>query len=377
MGKQVKEEMNPFAQFSLLEGKTPIPTDVESDIETGDTALIEDSVDEFIDESDSTKLADKKLEEVARIQAAKSKKKVEPVDDTEGTDEVDDTEEVEDNGFKSAITHLSDKGILDISAEDIEDSEEGLEKAVDKTVSTRFEKLLKDKLGDEGLALLSFVEAGGDPKQFISAYYNDETWADYSIDSEASQKIALRESLRLSGESPETIEDMVQEFTDNGTLEKYSKSALNKLQKLEISQKEELLDRQQKAAIEAKKQEKQRFDDFKADLYAKEDIKGFKVTPKVKDNLWSFMTVSDKKTGLTGYQKALEDNKDASLMFAYLAMNNFDVTKLEKQVMTKVAGKLGGLLKNYKTSSREVLGSGRTEINDNEGNPFEGFKTIK
>jgi hypothetical protein len=368
--------MNPFAQFSLLEGKTPIPTDVESDIETGDTALIEDEVDEIIDETGSTKLADEKLKKVAEIQASKSKKKAEIVDDTDDA-EVDDIEEVEDNGFKSAITHLSDKGILDISIEDIEDSEEGLEKAVDKTVSTRFEKLLKDKLGDEGLALLSFVEAGGDPKQFISAYYNDETWADYTVDSEASQKIALRESLRLSGETPETIEDMVQEFTDNGTLEKYAKSALGKLQKLEIAQKDELLDRQQKAAIEAKKQEKQRFDDFKAELYAREDIKGFKVTPKVKDNLWNFMTVADKKTGQTGYQKALEDNKDASLMFAYLAMNNFDVTKLEKQVMTKVASKLGGLLKNYKTSSREVLGSGRTEINENGDSPFEGFKTIK
>lgn len=372
-GKKVD---NPFGGFGLLEGKVPPPTDDESDIETGDDTLIEDETEPSKEEVERLAAADKKLEEVARIQAAKNKKKQEV--EAEVSDDEDDTEveetELEEKGFKSVIKHLSDKGIFDISDEDIEDSEEGIEKAADKTVSSRFEKLLQAKLGDEGLALLSFIEAGGDPKNFISTFYSDASWSDYNIESDAAQRVALRESLRLKDESPEDIEDLVQEYSDNGTLEKRAKSALIYLQKLEVAQKAELLENQNKAAEQSRNAEKQRFDDFKSDILKREDIKGFKLTPKVKENLINFTTVVDKKTGKTGYQKAAEEDKDAFLLFALQAMNNFDISKLEKQVMTKVSGKLSGILKNYKTPSRERLSSGRTDVDDNGINPFEGFK---
>lgn len=371
---------NPFASFSLIEGKIPVPTsDSDDDVVTGDDALLED--DSTLTEEEAalaaTKAAaDKKLEEVARIQAKKNK--------TEVIDEVDDTEEdtedleddVVDNGFKSAIKHLSDKGILEISDDDIEDSEEGLEKAVDKTIGTRFEKFLQAKLGDEGLALLSYIEAGGDPKNFISTYYSDASWADYNVESEAAQKVALRESLRLKDESPEDIEDLIKEYEDNGTLEKRSKSALAYLQKLEVAQKAELIENQKKAAEQARNAEKKRFEDFKANILKKEEIKGFKLPPKQREKLIDFTTVVDKKTGKTAYQKAIDAEADASLMFAYFAMNDFDINKLEKQVVSKASSKLSGLLKNYKTPSRERLSSGRTEIDENGDNPFEGFKKV-
>lgn len=368
---------NPFASFSLLEGKIPVPTSEEDDVVAGDDTILEEEVDS--DEAARLAAADAKLEEVAKIQAKKGKKDevIDEVDDTE--EDVEESEEVVDNGYKSAIKHLSEKGIFDISDEDlekIEDTEEAIEIAADKTISTRFEKLLQAKLGDEGLALLSFIEAGGDPKNFISTYYNDASWQDYDIESETAQKIALRESLRLKDESPEDIEDLVQEYTDNGSLEKRAKSALNYLQRLEVAQKQELLENQNKAAEQKRSAEKQRFEDFKTDILKREDIKGFKLTPKLKEKLINFTTAVDKKTGKTGYQQAAESDKDAFLLFALQAMNDFDISKLEKQVTTKVASKLGGLLKNYKTSSREKLGSGRTEINENGDNPFEGFKQV-
>lgn len=375
---------NPFASFSLLEGKIPVPSDDESDIETGDTALIDDeSIDEEAEKLTASKaLADAKLEEVARIQAKKNKKKEEVIDDVVDTEDVTDDlidDEPVDNGYKTAIKHLSDKGIFDISdkdLEELEDSEEALEIAADKTLETRFEKLLKNKLGDEGLALLSFINDGGNPKEFISTYYNDASWQDYSVDSETSQKVALREALRHKDEAPEDIEDLIQEYADNGTLEKRAKSALNYLQRVEATQKHELLENQKKAAEVAKNTEKQRFDDFKADILKREDIKGFKLTPKLKEKLIDFTTAIDKKSGKTGYQQAAENDKDAFLLFALQAMNGFDISKLEKQVMTKVSSKLGGILKNYKTPSRERLASGRTDTDNPGENPFEGFKRV-
>jgi len=375
-----EKETNPFAGFNLLDGGLgniePNDDEVEDDVIAGDDTIIKDDVEDLGDNSAS---ADELLAKVAEKQAKASNKSKGIVEDVVD-DITDDTEELDENqgaGFKPALTHLSEKGILDFNDSEIEDSEDGFEKAISQTVNNKFEKLLNDKLGEDGLALLNFVENGGNPKHFIEAYYSDATWADYDIsDNETAQKIAIRESLRLADETPEDIEDIITEYTDNGTLEKRAKSALIKLQKFEESNKQQLIEAQKAQAIQAKEAEKKYWDEFKSNLLAKEDIKGFKLTPKVKENLLDYMTVPDKKTGKTKYQKAVEENNDSAYLFAYLSMNNFDITKLEKQVMTKTASKLNSIMKNYQPSSKDKISSGRTEYNEAGDNPFAGFKKL-
>ena len=88
------------------------------------------------------------------------------------------------------------------------------------------------------------------------------------------------------------------------------------------------------------------------------------------------MTVVDRKTGKTEYQKAIEANGDSAYLFAYLSMKNFDIAKLEKQVTTKVSSKLNGIMKNYQSSTKEKISSGRTEYNEEGENPFAGFKKM-
>lgn len=377
-----KENENPFAGFDLLNGglgntAPDNDDDTEDDITTG----TEDILDDDTELGDNASAADKALEEIAKKQAKASDKK-ETTTPTKGITEVDDIEEeeeleIEGAGFKPALSHLSEKGILEFNDTDIEDSEEGFEKAISQTVTARFEKLLQNKLGDEGLALLNFVENGGNPKNFIEAYYNEASWEDYDIsDNEAAQKIAVRESLRLSGEEAEDIEDMISEFTDNGTLEKRAKSALTKLQKYEEVNKKELIESQKNKAEQDKAAEKKYWEDFKSNILKKDDIKGFKLTPKVKENLVNFFTVTDRKTGKTGYQHAVESDSDAALLFGLQAMNNFDISKLERQVVTKAANKLNGIMKNYLPSSREKLSSGRTDVQPEGDNPFAGFKKM-
>lgn len=377
-----KENENPFAGFDLLNGglgntAPDNDDDTEDDITTG----TEDILDDDTELGDNASAADKALEEIAKKQAKASDKK-ETTTPTKGITEVDDIEEeeeleIEGAGFKPALSHLSEKGILEFNDTDIEDSEEGFEKAISQTVTARFEKLLQNKLGDEGLALLNFVENGGHPKNFIEAYYNEASWEDYDIsDNEAAQKIAVRESLRLSGEEAEDIEDMISEFTDNGTLEKRAKSALTKLQKYEEVNKKELIESQKNKAEQDKAAEKKYWEDFKSNILKKDDIKGFKLTPKVKENLVNFFTVTDRKTGKTGYQHAVESDSDAALLFGLQAMNNFDISKLERQVVTKAANKLNGIMKNYLPSSREKLSSGRTDVQPEGDNPFAGFKKM-
>ncbi len=387
MGKENKnlENLdNPFNAFSILKGEfTDTSSDKDDDIVDPNDDIVDDK-DGL--EDDTKKKADELLNQVAEKQkkaaAKKEKVEVEETDDDLEDEEIIDTSKnntsaEEETGIKGFAKHLYEKGTLDFddSDEDFEDSEEGLEKLINKTVQNRIDKWAQS-LPEDYAKMLEFVQAGGSPKQFLDIYYGNHSWEDFNLESEDNQKIAVKESLKLAGESDEDIKDMIDEWEVNGTLEKRAKSAITKLQKYEKSQKEELVKIQKEQAEKQKQVQLEYWNNFKKELYDKEQIAGFKLTPKTKDKLWEFMTAVDKRTGKTPYEQAIESNKESSYLFAYLAMNNFDSGKLEKQVETKVSNRLSGVLKNYSKDTKNRISSGRTDENY-DSDPFSGFKKLK
>lgn len=383
MSKVKKEgiDENPFGSFSLIKGEFKAPDglkneSVEDDIIDTDDSVIEDQTTD--EELERIKAADKALEEVAKKQAKANSKKETIVDDEE--DDTEDTEEDNtstDNSdsptFKDFTKGLYEKGVIDFddTDEDFEDSEDGIEKLINKTVENRINKWT-ETLPDEYSQFLNYVQNGGKPKDFLDVYYGNHSWADFKIDNENAQKLAVEQSLRLAGEAEEDIKEMVDEWEINGSLEKRAKSAITKLQKHEAAEKKALVEQQKELAKRQEEANKQYWESFKEDLNKKEDIKGFKLTPKTRNELWDFMTQVN-KSGKTAYQEATEKEKDSSLLFAYFAMKNFDINKLEKQVTTKVSSKLSGVLKNYSKSSKDRISSGTNDENYGT-NPFAGFK---
>ena len=383
MGKEKKLEdlSNPFGGFGILKGEFQEPTNTSDDVTTPNDEIVEET-DEL---ADTNKTADELLNKVAEKQKKAVKKEV--VEDT--TDDVDDEEiidttsdittgeETEESGIKGYAKHLYEKGVIDFddTDEDFEDSEDGIEKLINKTVQNRINQWTQS-LPEDYAKMLEFVQSGGTPKEFLDIYYGDHSWETFDLESEDNQKLAVKESLKLAGESEEDIKDMIDEWEVNGTLEKRAKSAITKLQKHEKAQKEELVRIQKEQAEKQKQAQLEYWNNFKKELYEKEQISGFKLTPKVKDKLWDFMTNVDKRTGKTAYEKAIESNKDSSYLFAYLAMNNFDSSKLEKQVETKVSNKLSGILKNYSKDTKNRISGGGSDTNYSS-DPFSGFKKMK
>lgn len=371
---------NPFSAFTVLKGEFETP-EGESDIETPTKDIIEDK-DELEVDDNKLKKGDKKLEEVIAKQtkALDKKSKIDIKEESTTEEDEEDSDESkfkkneESTGVREFVKTLYNKGIIDVddTEEDFEDTEEGIEKSINKTVEKRIDKWTKS-LPEDFFKMLEFVENGGTPKQFLDVYYGNDSWKNFNIESEEAQKLAVKQSLKLSGESDEDIEEIVEEWYDNGTLEKRAKSALTKLQKVEDVQKQEFVEKQKQVAEVKKGQQKDYWDNFKKDLFSKEEIKGFKLTPKLKEKLWDHMTAIDKRTGKTAYQESIENDADASLLFALQSMNNFNIDKLEKQVETKTANKMSNLLKNYSKSTKEKISSGTTEYNDDE-NPFRNFK---
>lgn len=381
MGKKeekLEEIGNPFKEFSLLKGEFAIDTPKEEDtddVESGDNALLEEP-DNLLDKDKAIEEGDKALEKVIEKQK-KAAKKDEVVEDEEVIQSEDESEDINVTGFKEFTKELFNKGSLDFddTDEDFEASPEGVNKLIDKTVQNRINRWT-ESLPEDYVKMLEFVENGGTTKQFLDTYYKEQSWSDFKIDTEDTQKEAITASLRLTGESEEDIQDMIEEWEINGTLEKRAKPAINKLQKQEAYEKDQLLKNQASKNEATKKEQLDYWNGFKKDLYDKDEINGFKLTPKTKDNLWNFMTAVDNRTGKTPYQEAIEKNKESSYLFAYLAMNNFDSKKLEKQVETKVANKFNSMVKNYSNSSKNRISSGASEEPTGD-NPFSAFKGLK
>lgn len=383
---------NPFGAFKILKGEFAPPSD-EDDIQDGEEGILKEEPNDLTEtsetEEDRLKKADKALEKIAERTAKKAKgetiessqfKESNFDNDSDYSDDLDNEagENEETSAFKEFTKNLYQKGVLDFddTDEDFEESEEGIEKLVNKTVGNRITKWVNDLPVDYS-KFLEFVQSGGKPKDFLNVYYGNHSWESFDIEDENKQALAVEESLRLSGEDEDEIRDMVDEWRDNGTLEKRAKSALVKLQKNEAIQKQEIVEIQKQQAVKQKEAQKQYWDGFKNDLFSRENIKGFKLTPKLKEKLWDHMTAIDRSTGKTAYQNSIDNNNEASLLFALQSMLDFDISKLEKQVETKVSNKFGKMLKNYSKTSKEKISGGSTYGNEDGSNPFAAFRKIQ
>ena len=116
---------------------------------------------------------------------------------------------------------------------------------------------------------------------------------------------------------------------------------------------------------------------IKKGLFEREEISGFKFNSKTKQDLWDYMTkVVDKKTGATAYQKdSIDKGPEARYIFAYLMKNNWDASKLEKNLKNKVVSEVKKKLSNY-SDGRSKIKSGTSREEKEQTNSFAGFRKL-
>jgi hypothetical protein len=195
MGKEKENENNPFEGFSLLNA------DVLGDLDTNIEIKEEDLDDEALGKD--TGIEEKPVEELEN--------EIEVEEDTS-------EEETKESSIKILAEFLGEKGIIEIP-EDFEDSDEGLEKAI----QTRIEKEVhsyKESLGDISLKFIEYVENGGDPKEFIQTYSTPDysKITDEDLEDENVQERLVREALYLEGYSMEEISEEIADYKEGGIL---------------------------------------------------------------------------------------------------------------------------------------------------------------
>lgn len=356
---------NPFGAFSLLKNDgSPFGEDL---IETKSPEKVEEKKEE------KTDLVEDKEEELEETTSTEKKE--------ETKEEIEEIEEIEEGSFKPFISHMAQKGILDFDEnEEFEDSDSGLEEIVDKTIKGRVKNEIdsyKQSFPEDAQKFLEFIENGGKASDFHKIYYEEASFEGFDITDEANQKYVIEQGMLMEGYTKEDIAEEIEDLVDLGKLPKKAEIHLKKLVKAEQEQKELLVEAQKKYAEDQKKLKDQEWENFKKGLFERETIVGFKITQKVKNDIWDYMTKPvDKKTGITEYQKDLnEKGAEARYLLAWLMKTDFDISKLEKLVQTKEVSKLKSKLGNY-TDSRNKSSKGTAVTPEATDNPFAGFKTI-
>jgi len=385
MSKETTEvqEENPFEGFNLLkEDALAAPEKVKKESKKKEEVKEETSTEDA-KVIEALEAAKKEADEIA----AKKAKTKEPSTEEEEEEEEEFKAEIEEeteedsNSLKPFVEHLASKGLIDWEeGEEFDDTEDGLEKLQQKTISNGINKW-KQGYDEDTQKYLEFVENGGKPQDFHKIYYNENSFEGMKLEGdEDAQKHVIREGLLAAGwDNEEEINDEIALYEDAGKLETKAESHLKRLQKLEKDQKDLLIEAQKKYAKEQEELRKQEIAEFKKGLFDADQISGFKFSPKMKEEVWDYMNkIVNKKEGLTQYQlDSKVKGKEARYIFAYLMKNNWDSSKLEKELKNKVVSDVKKKLSNY-SDGRNKLKSGTPKIEKQEEgtNSFAGFKKL-
>ena len=369
--KETEETLdNSFDGFNWLNGT--VPKSATKKLETKEEST-EELEEEIISEGSLSEEATKALAEQERAIAKEAKKKAPKEEEQE--EEQEEEKEQSGNEFFGFAKFLNEEGLIDLQDDEKFESEKDLAKAVERTIKNGIASD-RTRLPEDGQKFLEFLDGGGRPSDFHKYYYGDASFEDFDISSEENQKYVISEALRLEEYTQEEIDAELTDLEDLGKLDKKAETFLRKLQKVEKGQKDLLIQTQKAYAKEQEQLRVKEWDDFRKGLFDKDTIGGFKMSPKMKEDTWTYMTKTvDKQTGETQYQKDSKENTEARYLFAYLLKNKWDMKALEKQVETRAVSKLKDKLSNYTdTRGKMKSGSGKAEMLDDQNNPFSGFK---
>jgi hypothetical protein len=329
--------------------------ELDSTMFTQSNNNIETSVEDVISEGDSsvtdiTDITDEPSEEasepVAQEQRDSEKKSTEPSPSISSDYDV--------NNLVNSL--LEDDLLVFDENKEYESSEKGIKELIKETIETKTKAAVeefKKSLPDKASELLDVLAKGGTIEDFISIEeqinYSEIPLVDKQGNDLVKNQLNLVEDWLLAQGSytEEEIQELLEDYENTGILKKQADIARKKLHNWQETKNKEALKEKEQQLVEKSKREEQEFIDFKKEVTSTRNVAGFAITPEKANKLFDFITKKDKQ-GLTAFQK--KDSNEARLLYAYLAMEDFDKERLVKEGVTKQILKLKKNLSNYQDS---------------------------
>mgnify|MGYP003625902937 CR=1 FL=1 len=320
-----------------IEEITPEVQD-ETSIETPESKELE--IDDIVEEKE-----EEVVEEKQEVVEEKEEEKDELED--ESKDSTDDTVVGE---IVAALGYKPDNKY--------EDTAEGLT-ALTKDIASKMASHQLDEVLESFPLVknhLEYVLNGGDSQQFMQAYDPNMDYNKMTIEEDdvRSQKALLQDYFSVKGHDKEFIEEMVQDYADNGKLYNKSEAARQALGKVQAQQKESLVT-QQKEVSKQQMQEQQTFwDDIAVTIKDSTEFAGLTVPQKEKSKFFNYLSKPVNKEGYT--QRDMDHanaEMDKKLAIDYLMFKGFNLDQITKSLRDKIS-KNEDTVKNARKAGRRT-----------------------
>lgn len=321
------------------------PVDIEAKEETSKVKTEEEATSKKDSENtESSKEDENKSEEKSEEEILKLKEEhlssIEAKSEDERSEEEkefyskykeDKSGEDEDN-FSLILKSLQDDTILSLEEDKEYKGEEGFKEAITFNIKKGIDTY-KETFDTETKKYLDFLEAGGKREDYWENLH-EEKYAEVDENNPVNHKFLVEDLYRNQGYSSEDIREKIEMLEENGKLEKEAKIAKASLTKLQQDRDNKILAEQQTKAAENEALRERSFTEFESKVKELEDIQGYKVTPKEKEDLIKYMS-KPVKDGKTQYQIDAS-NLDTQITQAFLLKKNFKLENLEKKISSKV-----------------------------------------
>ncbi len=217
-----------------------------------------------------------------------------------------------------------------------------------------------------------FIQDGGDGKAYFQVKYGNPL--DYSkLDPEdltdtVKEKI-VRDVLTIQNPKKDSkfIETKLKRIKDSGTLDDEAKEGLETLAEKQENDNKTLENDVKKSKQKEIEESETYIENIKKTINESDNIAGIPINKSAKQKFFNFLTVANKRTGLTSYEQAIKNDPEASIKMAYFLHKNFNFKDIEKKAETETAKKVRKGLEGFqKKASGKSLKNKKTkeEIQD-------------
>ena len=211
---------------------------------------------------------------------------------------------------------------------------------------------------------LDYVMNGGDSQNFMTMYdpRSDYSKVNLNKDDVQLQKYVLGEYFKTKGHDKSFVEDLLEDYEDSGKLHTKATQAQKALVEAQQKQRAAALEQQKQQQVQARKEQKQFWDDVYNTIDESQDFKGIVVPEREKKKFFNYLSKPVTKEGYTQRDIDHSESKmDVKLAIDYLMFKGFNLdTIIDKKARTKSVKTLKDKIRGHKESLKSAKGARRT-----------------
>lgn len=264
-------------------------------------------------------------------------------------------------GFEALTKTLIEEGIL-AETEDVVDTQESLNKAINHTVETKVDEYLAE-IPEDYKNVIEHMRAGGD----VNSYLQSKATVDYKnldLENVEIQKALVKADLEAQEYSADEVQEKIKDYED---LEKLKKEATKSSKKFDKEQTQRIKDYDKSITDALAAEDKAALKDInevKKSIDGMKEIAGFKLTKKRKEDFKKYLFDVD-ESGHTAASKAQAENENR-IKAHFMGFIGYKFEDLEKAVASKNVKNISQILSRYKDANTVSKG---TEVKDTKPDP--------